>query len=95
MHELPPSHSPELEAVNERRVHDVRKLPCPQPLEMALALANALVPGQSVRLLTPQYPTPLLALLAEQGLQTQVFNLPGGDVCVQICRPGHDGQAGG
>ncbi|MDQ6645872.1 MAG: DUF2249 domain-containing protein [Pseudomonadota bacterium] len=60
---------------------------------MALALANALVPGQSVRLLTPQYPTPLLALLAEQGLQTQVFTLPDGDICVHIHRPRHDGQA--
>lgn len=95
MRELPPSHSPELEAVDELRVHDVRKLPCPQPLEMALALANALAPGEAVRLLTPQYPTPLLALLAEQDLQTRVFTLPDGDVCVHIHRPRHDGQARG
>ncbi|MFA6232521.1 MAG: DUF2249 domain-containing protein [Rhodanobacter sp.] len=95
MHELPSSPLPEREVADELRVHDVRKLPCPQPLEMALDLANALAPGQSVRLLTPQYPTPLLALLAEQGLQTRVFTLPDGDVCVQIHRPGHDGQARG
>lgn len=74
--------------------HDLRTLPCPQPLEIALALAHALKPGQSVRLLTPQRPTPLLELMAAQGLQTEVFILSGGDACVYIRQPVHDGQAG-
>ncbi len=74
--------------------HDLRTLPCPQPLEIGLALARTLAPGQSVRLLTPQRPTPLLELLAAQGLQTEVFILSGGDACVHIRRPVHDGQAG-
>jgi len=93
MHELPPSDPRALDAEEVPHEHDLRKLPCPQPLEMALSLAFALAPGQTVRLLTPQYPTPLLALLAEQGLQTQVFTQPGGDVCVQIHRSADDGEA--
>ncbi|WP_329743393.1 hypothetical protein [Dyella sp. A6] len=60
---------------------------------MARALADALAPWQTIRLLTPQYPTPLLTLLAEQGLECRVLSLPDDDVCVQIHRPGRDGQA--
>lgn len=93
MHELLPSDPPAPDAAGDLRAHDLRKLPCPQPLEMALGLADALAPGQTVRLLTPQHPTPLLALLAEQGLQTEVLTLPSGDVCVKIHRPVRDGQA--
>jgi hypothetical protein len=94
MHELPSSAAAGSEAAPNPPLHDARRLPCPQPLEMALALAGALAPGQTVQVLTPQYPTPLLALLAGQGLQTRVLTLPGCDACVQIHRPGRDGQAG-
>jgi hypothetical protein len=93
MHEPLPSDAPALDATGRMHEHDLRKLPCPPPLQMALGLAGALAPGKTLRLLTPQCPTSLLALLAEQGLQTAVLTLPSGDVCVKIHRPVCDGQA--
>ncbi|MEP7185521.1 MAG: hypothetical protein ABI767_06750 [Rhodanobacter sp.] len=57
-----------------------------------MGLAHTLIPGQTVRLLTHQRPTPLLELLTLRGLEPEVFNLSGDDVCVQIRRPMRDGQ---
>ncbi len=93
MHELPPSDAPALDATSRLHEHVPGKLPQLTPLKMALGLADALAPGQTVRLMTPQRPTSLLALLSEQGLQTDAWKLPGGDVCVKIHRPARDGQA--
>lgn len=93
MHEPSPSDAVPVEPADEVREHDLRELPCPQPLQIAMDLACALAPGQTVRLLTPRRPTPLLELLTAQGLRTEVFNLSGDDVCVQIHRPARDGQA--
>jgi hypothetical protein len=93
MHELPPSDAPALAATGRLHERVPGKLPCLTPLKMALGLADALAPGQTVRLLTPQRPTSLLALLAEQGLQTEAWKLPSGDVCVKIHRPVADAQA--
>jgi hypothetical protein len=49
---------------------DLRALPAPQPLERGLAAADALPPGGSVVLLTPQLPMPLLQLLEARGFRT-------------------------
>ena len=80
---------------------DLRDLPAPEPMQRALAAANALQPSRSVTVLTPLVPTPLLELLHAQGLQTTVTMLPDGGACVVIERrasseqstpdPRHDG----
>jgi hypothetical protein len=69
--------------------HDLRELPCPLPLELALELADALAPGQAVRVLTPQRPLPLLDLLAARGLQVTTALLADGGARLLICRPAH------
>jgi TusA-related sulfurtransferase len=67
--------------------HDLRQLPCPLPLERALALVDALAPGQAVRVLTPQRPLPLLDLLAARGLQVTTALLTDGGARLLIQRP--------
>lgn len=67
--------------------HDLRRLPCPLPLEHALELADALGPGQQVRVLTPQRPWPLLDLLAARGLQVSTSLLTDGGARLLIRRP--------
>lgn len=67
--------------------HDLRKLACPLPLELALELADALAPGQAVQVLTPQRPLPLLELLASRGLQVSTALLTDGGARLLICRP--------
>lgn len=73
---------------------DLRWLPCPEPMQRALAAADALAAGQVVQLLTPLLPTPLLEVLTARGLQTRVFMLPSGGARLLIRRPGHDDTAG-
>ncbi len=70
---------------------DLRDLPAPEPLLQALALADALPPGGSVVVLTPLWPHPLLAALAERGLHHHAEALSDEGVRVRIERP-HDGS---
>ncbi len=67
--------------------HDLRQLPCPLPLELALELADALAPGQAVQVLTPQRPLPLLDLLGARGLQVTTALLTDGGARLLISRP--------
>ena len=72
---------------------DLRWLPSPEPMLRALAVADALLPGQAVQVLTPLLPTPLLDALASRGMQTTVFALPTGGARVLIRHPGGDDAA--
>ncbi|TWI12496.1 DUF2249 domain-containing protein [Aerolutibacter ruishenii] len=73
---------------------DFRGLTAPEPLLQALAAADALGPGQSVEVLTPLLPTPLLDALAARGLAWRAESAPDGGVRVAIQRPAAaDGQA--
>lgn len=76
---------------------DLRGLVAPEPMQRAIAAAEALRPGQSIDVLTPLIPMPLLAALAERGWQAQVVSLPEGGARVTIRRPiacGCDDPAG-
>ncbi len=66
---------------------DLRDLPAPEPMQRALQAADALRPGQSVTVLTPLLPAPLLDALASRGLQTTVDELRGGSARVLIRHP--------
>lgn len=94
MRESPPSDTAPIEASAGLHEPNLRRFPCPPLLRLAQELAAALSPGKSVRLLTPNRPTMLLELLRAQGLESQVLDLPGGDVCVHIHRPMRVDQAG-
>ncbi len=88
MHDSPPSDTAPVEATVGLHEQNLHRFPCPPLRQLALGLAAALAPGKTLRLLTPNRPTMLLELLLAQGLEIQLLNLPGGDVCVQIHRPG-------
>jgi hypothetical protein len=72
---------------------DLRWLPSPEPMLRALAIADALLPGQAVQVLTPLLPTPLLDALVSRGLQATAFALPTGGARVLIRCPGGDDAA--
>jgi hypothetical protein len=72
---------------------DLRWLPSPEPMLRALAIADALLPGQAVQVLTPLLPTPLLDALVSRGMQATVFALPTGGARVLIRCPGGDDAA--
>lgn len=72
---------------------DLRYLPAPEPMQRALDAADALLPGQSLSVLTPLLPTPLLEILAARGLLTTTSALAGGAARVLIYYPGHDGAS--
>ena len=74
--------------------HDLRQLACPEPMQRAIDLADALARGESVYVLTPRSPTPLLDVLQGRGLQTCVSVLACGSARVWIRRPDHDGPTG-
>lgn len=74
--------------------HDLRQLACPEPMQRTIDLADALTWGESVCVLTPRSPTPLLDVLQGRGLQTCVSLLASGGARVWIRRPGHDGPTG-
>lgn len=63
---------------------DLRDLPSPEPMHRALAAADALQPGQTLQVLTPMMPTPLLEVLASRGLQVTTAMLPSGGARVLI-----------
>lgn len=69
---------------------DLRHLPAPEPMQRALDATEALLPGQSVSVLTPMVPTPLLEMLAARGLLTTVSPLAGGAARVLIHCPDPD-----
>jgi hypothetical protein len=72
---------------------DLRWLPSPEPMLRALAVADALLPGQAVQVLTPLLPTPLLDALAARGMRATAFALPTGGARVLIRCPGGDDAA--
>ena len=72
---------------------DLRELPAPEPMLRALAAADALLPGQSVQVLTPLLPTPLLDLLQARGLQVTATLLADGGASVLIRCPFDNDQA--
>lgn len=73
---------------------DLRALPAPEPMMRALEAADALGPGQTVELLTPLLPTPLLDVLAGRRLQVHAEMLPAGGARVRVHRPDDDGPTG-
>ncbi|MEO5560042.1 MAG: DUF2249 domain-containing protein [Dokdonella sp.] len=66
---------------------DLRDLPAPEPMQRALQAADALRPGESVVVLTPLIPAPLLDALASRSLQTTVSELRGGSARMLIRHP--------
>ena len=66
---------------------DLRDLPAPEPLLQALAAADALQPGQTVEVLTPVLPAPLLEALALRGLHWRTEPCSDGGTCVAILCP--------
>ena len=87
-----PSQSPSGADAATARELDLRDLPAPEPMQRALAAADALQPGQSVTVLTPLVPAPLLDLLHTQGLHTTVSVLADGGARVLIERRGSSSQ---
>jgi hypothetical protein len=87
---------PPMQATSSRQDHrpadlaraelDLRGLPSPEPMQRALAAAEALAPGQSVQVLTPLLPLPLLEVLTARGFATSASLLPGGAARVLIRR---------
>lgn len=71
------------------KVLDLRQLPPPMPMLQALQAADGLPSGGSVVVLTPLWPAPLFASLAERGLAWQAVHEVGGGARVLIQRP-HD-----
>ncbi|MGY3039455.1 hypothetical protein ACVWWQ_001042 [Rhodanobacter sp. TND4EL1] len=72
---------------------DLRDLPSPQPMMRALAVADALRPGQAVQVLTPLLPVPLLDLLQARGWPVTATLLAGGGARVVIRCPLGDDEA--
>jgi hypothetical protein len=70
---------------------DLRHLPAPEPMLRALAAADALAAGDSVTVLTPMLPRPLLMELALRGFDADPTALLDGSARVVIRRP-DDGQ---
>lgn len=79
------------------REFDLRTLPAPEPMQRALALADTLAAGESVAVLTPLLPTPLLDALARRGLHSRARSLPDGGARIVITDPRspHDRDADG
>lgn len=72
---------------------DLRALPMPEPMDRALAAADALSPGGALSVLTPFMPLPLLEVLAERGLHADAELLPDHGARVWIRRPDPHGPA--
>ena len=72
---------------------DLRALPMPEPMERALAAADALPPGGALSVLTLFMPMPLLEVLAERGLHADAELLPDHGARVCIRRPDPHGPA--
>jgi TusA-related sulfurtransferase len=73
------------------RVLDLRGLPAPAPMIQALDAAGALEAGESLDVITPLMPYPLLQALAEQGFEVAAEHRGGdGGARVTVRRPAHD-----
>ena len=59
-------------------IHDFRQLNPPVPLNLALALADRLAPGEAIVVLTPFSPAPLLEALREHHILRHARILPDG-----------------
>jgi uncharacterized protein (DUF2249 family) len=66
---------------------DLRDLPPPMPFQQALAAAEALHPGQTLVVLTPLWPWPLLEALEMRGLEWGCQPCADRGVRVSIHRP--------
>lgn len=66
---------------------DLRRLPAPEPMARALEAVDALAPGESVVLLTPLMPMPLLHALDLRGFEASAQLLRDGCARVQVTRP--------
>lgn len=71
---------------------DLRWLPAPEPMQRALQAADTLQEGQSVQVLTPMLPVPLLEALQARGLETHACELPTGGARVLIRYPRSGGR---
>lgn len=66
---------------------DLRHLPAPEPMSRALEAVDALAPGQSIALLTPLMPMPLLHALDLRGFECSAKLLRDGCARVVVTRP--------
>lgn len=66
---------------------DLRALTAPAPLLRSLEFADALSPGETATVLTPCWPEPLFAALAERGLRWNAAVAADGGVRVCLWRP--------
>ena len=69
------------------RLLDLRGFAAPEPLLRALEAADTLAPGESLELLTPMLPTPLLQALGERGFIARARLLADGSACVRVRLP--------
>ena len=72
--------------VSTRRL-DLRGLPPPEPLTMALAAAENLAPGEAIRIVTERRPVHLLPILTERGFRIDGWPLPDGGHETVVRRP--------
>ena len=69
------------------RVLDLRGFAAPEPLLRALEAADTLAPGESLELLTPMLPAPLLQALGERGFIARARVLADGSARVRVRLP--------
>lgn len=65
---------------------DLRHLPAPEPLERAMAAADALAPGAKLEVWTPMLPIPLLQLLDARGFRVHAELLKDGTARIFVER---------
>lgn len=65
---------------------DLRHLPAPEPLERAIAAADALTPGGKLEVWTPMLPVPLLQLLDARGFTASAELLEDGTARIVVER---------
>lgn len=66
---------------------DLRHLTAPEPMLRTLAASEALARGDSLEVLTPLLPTPLLQLLESRGFEASASLLHDGSAYVRVRRP--------
>ena len=65
---------------------DLRHLPAPEPFMLAIEAADALAVGETIAVLTPLLPHPLLHALDVRGLQYQAEQYDAGGARILITR---------
>ncbi len=73
---------------------DLRALLAPEPMLRALEAADGLAPGESICVLTPLFPPPLLDALSTRGLRHVVDPHPEHGFRVLIVNPRERGTSG-